>query len=127
MASIDSNTVLTMTGAMALGAGERVEDIRRPHVDGVAFRKTGKRGPRVSVTTTLDLGSAAACKSELETYVATMGTLVTVLDAIGNQWANVMVHDVQRLGAKAHLGAVGGINGGNYLLMCRWILQATDT
>jgi len=126
MASIDGRDVLTMTGAASLGTAERVQDITRPHVHGIAFRKTGKRGRRVTIRTAVDLGSEAACETEFEAYTDMCGTLVDVEDVAGNTIANVMVHDVRRIRIKAHLGAVGGINGGDWLLQVRWELQATE-
>ena len=127
MSSIDGNTVISIRGQIESGDGERVEEITRAHVDGIAFRKIGKRGAPFSMTSLVDVGSAATAKSTYTTYKATEGSLVTLVDDAGNSWANVMVLSVRRGGVKRTYTPVGGISGGGWLLSCQWVFRMTDT
>lgn len=126
MASIGGRSVISVGGAMNLGTGENLEHITRPHVDGVAYRKVGKRGKPFNLQTVVDLGSGVACKTELEVYKDLQGTLVTVQDDVGVQFTNLAVLEVQRVSVVQVISPVGGVNGGNHLLRCAWTLQPTD-
>lgn len=127
MASIGGYTQITIRGAVDTGAGENLENITRPHVDGIAFRKIGKRGRPVEVVTVVDVASGSAAKTEFENYEALQGTLITVVDDAANSWANVAVLSVHRAGIRAVTTPVGGVRGGAWLLRCRWTLQHTET
>ena len=127
MASLGGRTVLRLTGNLEPATGERLQDITRAGVDGVAYRKVGKRASRTQVTTLVDLGSDAAVKSELEAYKALQGTLVTVVTENGGSYTNVAVLNVTSLPVQKTISAVGGVNGGNYLLRCQWVVQMTES
>ncbi len=127
MSSIGGRTVLDMTGTLEPATGEGLQDISRPGVDGTAYRKTGKRASRSQITTLVDLGSSGGVDSEIAAYKALQGTLVTVVDAAGISWTNVAVLRVNVLPYKHTIQAVGGVNGGSYLLRCQWVVQMTET
>ena len=127
MASIGGRSVLRLTGNLEPATGERLQDITRAGVDGVAYRKVGKRAGRTQVTTLVDLGSSSAVNSEMEAYKALQGTLVTVVTESGGTYSNVAVLSVVQLPVQRTLSAVGGINGGTHLLRCQWVLQMTET
>lgn len=127
MSSIGGRTVISITGDLDLGTGERLEDITRANVDGRSFRKVGKMGTPFEVTTVVDLVTAGAAASEFEAYEGLQGTLVSVVDDTGQTVQNVAVLDVRRTGPVVRVvSPVGGVNGGGYLLTARWSLVATD-
>ena len=102
--------------------GENVEEITRPGVDGISYRKTGKRVMQFNMTGLATAASAAAVKTLVENYKKLQGTLVTVRDDILNSWTLVMVLQVEYLGSKLVATPVGG---SKYVVRSRWTLQDT--
>ena len=127
MASIGGNSVISLRGQIDSGEGERLENITRAHVDGVAFRKVGKRGAPFAMTSLVDCASASAAKSTFGTYKALEGTLTTVVDDAGNSWSNVAVLNVRRNSIRQVYTPVGGVAGGGWLLSCQWVFVPTET
>jgi hypothetical protein len=129
MASVDGNSVISLKiWGLDTGAGENLQEITRPHVDGIAYRKVGKRGRTFQGESIVDVASAASAKTTFETYKATQGSLVTVVDDAGNSWTNVAVLAVRRAGnPKRTYTPVGGEAGGGWLLRARWVFQMTET
>jgi len=127
MASIGGRTVLRLTGNLEPGTGERLQDITRAGVDGVAYRKVGKGAGRTQITTLVDLGSSSAVNSEIEAYKALQGTLVTIVTENGGSYTNVAVLNVTSLPVQKTISAVGGVNGGTHLLRCQWVVQMTES
>lgn len=119
---IGSQIFIKMTGTEPLVPAMRVQDITREQVDGHAFLEIGKRGGRSVVTTVVDTSTPNALT---DVYRGLMGTLVTVILSDGKSIASVMVHSVERTGAKKCVTPVGGLNGGTWLLTCQWDLQAS--
>ena len=103
--------------------GENVEEITRPGVDGIAYRKTGKRAVPFYMTGITTETSKGAVKTLVENYKKLQGTLVTVVDDIGNSWTNVMVLQMDYLGTKKVVSPVGG---GDYVVRSRFSLQDTE-
>jgi hypothetical protein len=111
-----------MAGALPSDPEERVEDITRPEIDGHAFRRLGKRGAAVQVTTEVDTANATTA---LAAYRALIGTLVSVVRSDGATVTQVLVQDVTGVHTKKLTGAAGGVNGGNWLLTAQWTLLPT--
>lgn len=126
MASIGGRTVLRLKGIIEPATGEKLQDITRPGVDGVAYRKVGKRASRTQLTTIVDLASGNV-ETEIDEYKALEGTLVTIVDEAGITWSNVAVLMVRPLPIRRVASSVGGINGGTRILTCQWVVQATET
>ena len=127
MSSIGGIDVLTITGGIVPGTGENLQDITRPRVDGVGLRKLGKKGRPFSVTTFADMDTAAETKTVMESYKAKQGTLVTVVDDMGQSFTNVAVLDVTPNPPTRGLTASGGLTAGEYVLSCVWLLHLTET
>lgn len=102
-------------------SNERLETLMRPGVDGLAFRKTGKRGPPYSARSWKGLSKDTA-DSQLATYAASIGTSVTVTDTHGNTYTNVQILGVARVRVR-QIGVAVGISG-NAILECDWLLVA---
>jgi hypothetical protein len=126
MAAISTYTVLTMQGAVTPATGERLEEITRPGVDGVAFRRIGKKGAAFKLQTTVDTESAAGARTLYDNYKALQGQLVTITDTSGRIYTDIMVLNVQASAPQRILGASSGVTANpNYLLNANWQLQAT--
>ena len=127
MSSIGGHSVISAKGAIN-PQGERLEDTTRPGVDGVSYRRIGKKSESFQLRTFTDAASAAAAKALVATtYKGLQGTLVTVVDDMGNTWNNVAVLAVDPVSVKGVNTPVGGVVGGVVLLECLWTLQATET
>lgn len=93
------------------------EDITRPNVDGVAFRKTGRRGDSYLLVATVDLVDSAAVKARIDDSMNLCGTLVTIVDDIrdgsgnGTSWTLQLIQAARVASANRVESAVGGING----------------
>jgi len=72
-----------------------LENITRPNVDGVAYRKTGKRGHMSEALSRIGVTNAAAAKALVITYRALKSTLITVTEENLEVHTNVMVGDVE--------------------------------
>jgi len=127
MSSIGGRSVLSIDGDFDLATGEQLEDITRANVDGISYRKLGKRGHPFQLISLVDVATAGAAKAELEAYKALQGTLVTVVDDTGASVSQLAVLSVRRAGpVRRVVNPVGGVNGGSYLLAARWDLEPTD-
>jgi len=127
--SIGGNNMLDLTGAVVPATGQTVEDITRAGVDGTAYRQIGKRGPPFTMTSLVDVQTTAAAATLDGTYKALQGTLVTVVDCVGNSWSNVAVLDVSPIRIQAVTCATAGKSGANpgCLVSATWTLQCTNT
>ena len=109
-------------------AGQSVQDITRPNVDGHAFRFFGKRAFQGVFTSHADVASSAAAKTEIENYQALRGTLVTVIDGIGRTWTNVIVRGVRERRAFRVINSAGGLGSGGerWVVIADWQLHSTE-
>ena len=129
-ASIGGKSVIAITGAIGRADGLTVAEITRPGVDGHAFREQGKRGAAFQVITTADFADAATAEAELAIYKALQGTLVTVVENDATSHANLCVLSVDLVAKRPVAAIAGGLvadGGGTVLLVCRWVLQPTET
>ena len=125
MASIGGRTVLNIEWNRE-ELGESYRDISPPWGDGHAFQEMGLKAEPGQALTMIDLMNAAACRSEFTTYKAMQGpSLITVVDDHGNTVYYVKVKRVWIVDQHKNENAVGGINGGDYMLVCGWLLQET--
>ncbi len=112
---------------------EEPEDITRPNVDGVAFRKTGKRGDHYQLLATVDLVDSAAVKARIDASMDLCGTVVTVIDDIrdgggnGTSWTNQLVMGARVVNANRVESAVGGLGGtaSKFILVIEFDLRDT--
>lgn len=109
------------------------EDITRPNVDGVAFRKTGQRGETYQLIATVDLVTSANVKAMIDAAAALCGTVVTIIDDIrdgsgnGTSWTLQLIHAFRVVTSHRIEGAVGGINGTSAKFMLVIEFEVRDT
>lgn len=106
--------------------GIEVEEITRPWVDGVAFRRMGTRGRPMQLRGLVDVANAAAADALLDTYKALQGTLVTIRMKTVNR-ANYIVLNVEILGRRKVSTVSGGTTSGVWLVESGWTVQYAGT
>lgn len=127
--SIGGQPFVTLKGMPDPATGETLEDITRPNVDGVSFRKKGKRSKVFTVNTTADV-DVLVLQDTMYDYKDLQGTIVTVVDENDLDWENVLVLEVRLSRSKAIKTVVGGLIGLGTLvslLTATWTLQLTET
>ena len=110
--------------------GQTVQRITRAQVDGVAFRKMGKRARPSRLLTMQDIAAGAgAVQTRLALYKTYIGLLATIVDDLGDSTTNVMVINVLPVISAKLTGAVAGgtlAGSGAWLLTAEWIVQLTE-
>lgn len=107
--------------------GQNLEEITRPNVDGIAYRKTGKRALPFQMISIVDVESAQDAQDTLLDYKELQGTLQTIEDDTGKTWEDVAILQVEHISTRKIESAVGGISSNKeYLLTCRWSMQITS-
>ena len=99
---------------------ERLEKIRRPGVDGNAWRKLGEEGEPFQAMAIKELSAANLADSTFLTYKAMIGETVSVTDIHGNVYTNCVVEAVRRTFVQEIGVEVGW--GGNALLHIEFLL-----
>lgn len=127
MASIGAYTVIDVQGGINPGTGDQLEEITRPGVNGVAYRKLGKRGLPFQLRVLVDAANAAGARTKIINFKAMQGTSVTIVDNDGNSWPNAVALNVRHLRTQKIENAVGAVDGGEYLLSFGITFQMTDT
>ena len=127
MAIIGGIIFLTVKGGINPGHGEQVEEITRAGVDGVAFRKIGKRGQPFRLQATVDVLSNLSAQSLVNACKSLQGALVDISDDTGAGWYDYVVLQVRHVQTKRVMRAVGGLTSGAgaYLVTVDFWLQAT--
>lgn len=129
MPGIGAFTFIALSGSVNPGNGEQLENITRKGVDGVSFRKTGKRSRPFALKSIVDVANAAAAKSLMIDYKSAQGSVVTVDDAYGQTWNNIVIERVDLHPPRFIQSKTGGLDSGEsgYMVEATWILQATET
>lgn len=102
-----------------------LRDDTPPGVDGHSFLKLGKRAEPQQVVGVIDYTTLANLAAGKAALLALQGTLVTVEDDLGTSYANVAVLRAQSISERKLETAVGGVNGGAFLLTMAFRLQMT--
>ena len=123
MPSIGDKTFTILNGQIQEFA-ESVEDITRPGVNGVGFRKIGQRSDPFTMESWVDVASAAAAESLYTDYLAIVGTVIDIETQQGETRENFIVIECVRVLQKQTPRIVGGSNNTGVVLACRWTLQA---
>lgn len=123
MPSIGSKNFHILNGQVQ-GFEEGVEDITRPHVDGLGLRMTGLRSKPFTMVSITDREDAAAADTAFDGYQAIVGTVVNLQDQLGETHTNFVVRGCRRLMHKQTPRIVGGNNTSGVVLSCEWTLQA---
>ena len=126
MPSVGSEQFISVV-AEAADPAEMVEEITRPHVDGVALKRTGKRGVPFRVVAVRDVDTQANLEDSLAAYSAMQGTIVTVVNNQGISRQNVAVLRVPPAQIEDMGTAVGGIEGTGWSYMVTQNFECIDT
>lgn len=106
---------------------ENVEEITRQGVDGVAYRKIGKRSETLTVRAVKDVTSATQRTTLLNTAAKMRGTLVSIYDEYSTEWKNMLVQRAHEGESHPIRSAVGGINGVNATIIVTVLFEVVDT
>ena len=112
--------------------GQTSASIRRPNVDGKAFHLMGKNSPPCAFYCERDIGcSDDDSPTEVKTFITNIkaleGTLVAVVDDLGNSWSNLFLVSFTPLAVERKAMAVGGVSGGgNFLLRGQLVFEVTE-
>jgi len=106
--------------------GETLRTITRPGTNGVAFQRIGRKARPITARTVADYPNAADCETALVLYKQLQGTLVEIVDDLGNAFnpvavLEVMVDEDYRVNTPS-----GGLFGGNYIVQATWVLMFTN-
>lgn len=110
MASLGGTSFVSIRDGRPLPAGQFVERITRPGVNGVAYRLEGAGPEPFTVTAYRDVDSAAAHKTLAATLAGWRGTLKNLVDDVGNGYNNVMVLRVTDRGCRRIVAGTGGVS-----------------
>jgi len=110
MPSIGGTSFIFIRDGRPQPLGQIVERVTRPGVNGVKYRLEGAQPEPFVVTAVRDVDSAAAHKSMMASFVAMRGTLVNLVDDLGNGYDRVMVHRVRDVQCKRLLTVSGGVS-----------------
>jgi len=107
--------------------GERLSEITRPGVDGVGYKKEGKRAEPVVIEASVDADDAAATVTWMTNLKALEGTLQTIYDDHGQSFTNVGILEVRRRLPMKVETATGGVSTNKkYLLIFDITVQSTE-
>ena len=117
--SIGSLEFFSLSFGVVNPAGEQVEDITRPFVDGTELRQLGRQGQLFTLLGVQHHATASAAKTHIEACVALVGANPqTVTDDTGETWPNIAVMRVQiQQNARRH--ATGVQYRSQVLLECK--------
>lgn len=107
--------------------GEEVENITRPGVDGVAYRKLGKRAVGQRLMALVDVADIAARLTLIQSASALRGTLITMYDNFGQAWTKMLVVRAEEHKTEPVRGAIGGIAGTAGTLLVTLEFELVDT
>jgi len=103
------------------GQRQTVEPFDRPGIDGESFQMRGTRAELSTFTSFRDLAFFASAKSNILAYENMVGDVVTVIDDLGNAWANMLVMGVRQINARAIGNAAGGLEANPTATQtCNW-------
>ncbi|MCK5127541.1 MAG: hypothetical protein KAR42_14895 [candidate division Zixibacteria bacterium] len=122
MPSMKINTyqMVSMTDTIG-GYGVKSEDETRAGLDGHTLRKLGFRGETFQLITGSTHLDFAAMQQAVKDLYALQGTMVEVINGVGQSFKLVFVHKVicraKKIGAST--------DGNTYLVSASWIMQRT--
>ena len=125
-AKIAAFTFLEMIGE-PLQPSLQVETLMRPGFAGQGYRLFAEQGKEYSVITTTELTDQTKAQDKIMQFKAIEGEDAPVTDNLGNQYLNVFVLKVERIGLQQIKTPCGALNANTVaLLKCNWILQSVD-
>lgn len=117
MAAIGAYTIFGWRGTDGVQlSGMETRQVFRDGVSGMDVVQVGVRGKPFKMIAMLDATNALNLALAKIAFNDLQGNLVSVTDNFGNQWARLLVADVQHIKEERRIGAVGGTNAGTYWL-----------
>lgn len=102
---------------------QQLETFTRPGIDGVGFRKTGKRSRPATMRTTHYVADWAAAESAITAYQALVDVDPVVIIQHSNSWGTFKIMSVKQVEAKAVTSVIGSIvNNPQVLQICEWTI-----
>ncbi len=127
MAEIGFISFLSLQGALNTACGELLTEITRPGVDGVAYRREGRRGEASRLQTAQDFSSADDAAAHVEACQLLQGSIVDIVDDHGREWTSYIIIRATHSSTQAIHGRVGGSGfGSGYLVRMAWVVRATE-
>jgi len=129
--SIGAYEFLTLRGSPD-PMGQTSASIRRANVDGKAFHLTGQNSPPFALYGERDIACAdddnpAEVQTFIENIKALEGSLVDVVDDLGNSWDDVWLVRFTPFVTERKALAVGGVSdGGKFLLRGQLLFETTE-
>ncbi|MBN46294.1 MULTISPECIES: hypothetical protein [unclassified Methylophaga] len=120
---------VTLTGDMNPGTGHQVEELSRPGVDGVSYRRIGRRGLPFQMKSVRDVINIADAYNLVHSYKDLQGQIIDIFDERGVDWYNIMVLRCQPRAPRYVDAMAGGLSGAanGYVVEVEWLLQMTET
>lgn len=105
--------------------------VTRPGVPGTGVIDMATRGKPFQMRTIVDLSTQLAAEQMRDSYRQQICQDKLNIVRAGIDYGSVfqteyVVLDVQQAALTRHANAVGGINGGNWLLLCNWVLLPVE-
>lgn len=127
--TVGSDTYTFIRLGVVQPPGEAVEEITRPGIDGVAFRKMGIRCAPFEMQSFEGCADRANAARQILLYSNLRGKLCDLVDDMGQSYPAVMVTNVEVVRQRGLVAAVSMQAGGpqmpTTLLVVRWSLQST--
>lgn len=95
---------------------EQVEEITRPHVDGMALRKIGVKGQPFRLVAMAGATDKDAAKTQVNSYKGLAGTVVDVVDDHDITWEKVAIMVVRIPRIKGVTSVVGPMVGATKII-----------
>jgi hypothetical protein len=120
---------VSLKGEVNPGTGQQLQELTRSGVDGVAFRRVGRRGYPFRMYSVRDVVNEVAAQDLIHYYKEMQGQIINITDELGNDWYNVIVLNVRMQQPKYATAISGGLAGVSSGLIVRadWTLQMTET
>lgn len=100
---------------------QQLETFTRPGIDGVGFRKTGKRSQPTTLRTTHYVADWDAAKDAITAYQALVDTDPVTIIQHSTDWGTFKVMSVKQVEAKAVTSVIGSlVNNPQVLQTCEW-------
>lgn len=120
MATIGGQTVFTMRGPRPKPQTQSYLDVTRPNVDGHELVEIGLRADRTTLTCEVDTNSPSSLTTTMQ---AMEGTTVTIVTPENISITDVLVYSVKLTESRRFVAAVGGVNGGVWMLTYQFEIQ----
>lgn len=119
---------VTLTGDINPGIGQQLQELTRPGVDGVAYRRIGRRGVPFQLKSTRDVATIVDAYNLVHFYKELQGEIIDMRDEREVEWFNVVVLRCEVKRPRFVSGMAGGLSSSTsgYLVEVTWLLQMSE-